>query len=52
MTQINLKGLPEAITVGELIEMAKQKENLPEGFVLKFQTPKIQTAEELIEELN
>lgn len=40
-------------TVGEIIELSKQAQDLPMGFKLTYKKPKpkIQTAEELLEEI-
>lgn len=51
MTQITIEGMPEGITVGELMNLADQSRNLPEGFKIKYEKPKVQTAMELLEEL-
>ena len=49
--EISLEAL-EGKTIGEIITLSKQAENLPEGFKFTYQKPKVQTAEELLEELN
>ena len=50
MTEVGYKAL-EGKTIGEIIALAKQSENLPQGFRLVYSKPKVQTAEELLEEL-
>ena len=47
---ISLEAL-EGKTIGEIITLSKQAENLPEGFKFTYQKPKVQTAEELLEEI-
>lgn len=46
--EISIEALKEK-TVGEVCELVKQARNLPEGFKVAYQKPKIQTAEELLE---
>jgi len=50
MTQISIEAL-EGKTIGELIELSKQAENLPEGFKVTYQKPEIKTAQEIIDEI-
>jgi len=51
MTSISLEALKEK-TIGEVCELVKQAENLPEGFKFTYQKHKTQTAQELLDELN
>jgi hypothetical protein len=51
MTQISYEAL-EGKTIGEILQLAEQSKNLPEGFKIVYSKPKVQTAEELIDELN
>jgi len=50
MTSISIEALREK-TLIEIEEIERQARNLPEGFKIKFKTPKVQSAEELLEEL-
>ena len=51
MTQISYEAL-EGKTIGEILQLADQAKNLPEGFKIVYSKPKVQTAEELLKELN
>lgn len=48
--EISLEAL-EGKTVGEIIDLAKQAENLPVGFKFTYKKPKENFAEKLLEEI-
>ena len=50
MKEISIEAL-KGKTVGEIIELSKQVKDLPIGFKLTYQKAKVQTAEELVEEI-
>ena len=50
MTQISIKAL-EGKTIGEILQLAEQSKNLPEGFKLTYKKPKDNFAEELVGDL-
>jgi len=49
--EISIEQLKDK-TIGELLELVKQAENLPEGFKVKLSKPKTKTAQELLEEID
>jgi len=49
--EISIEAL-KGKTIGEIIELSKQSQDLPEGFKFTYQKPKVQTAQELLEEIN
>lgn len=49
--EISIEAL-KGKTIGEIILLSKQAANLPEGFKFTYQKPKVQTAQELLNELN
>lgn len=41
----------EGKTIGEILQIEEQAKELPEGFKVPYDKPKVQTAEELLEEI-
>lgn len=47
---ISIQAL-EGKTIREILQLEEQHKNLPEGFKITYQKPKIQTAQQIIDEL-